>query len=151
MSDKIKRTMDTLEKPTSNKDVVSTWRMGTMDVKSSFDSGYKAGANLVNKLKMPELPKIDPNAPYKVPKIDKIGSVDEVGKVKDKVDISSEDLKAMRELAEMKNIQNFVTLTPTIQVQTGDINNGYDVDTIIDRIGRHLEEEFAASAKGTYE
>ena len=42
-------------------------------------------------------------------KIDKVG---EVGKIRDTVDISSEDLKTMRELAEMKNIQNFVTLTP---------------------------------------
>jgi Phage-related protein len=79
-----------------------------------------------------------------------INRVNEVGKINDKVDIASEDLKVMRELAEMKNIQNFVTLTPTVQVQTGDINNGHDVDTIIRRIEQHLEEEFVASAQGVY-
>ena len=60
-----------------------------------------------------------------------INKVNEVGRINDTVDISSEDLKMMRELAEMNAIQNFVSLTPTVNVQTGDIRNGYDVDTII--------------------
>lgn len=80
--------------------------------------------------------------------IDKVG---EVGKIRDKVDISSEDLKTMRELAEMKNIQNFVTLTPTVSMtHTGNINNGYDIETIISRIEQKLEEEFISAAEGVY-
>ncbi|MGX4583370.1 hypothetical protein [Paenibacillus chitinolyticus] len=81
---------------------------------------------------------------------DEIKKVKKVGKIEDKVDISSEDLKVMRDLAEMKSIQNFVTLTPTVNVQTGDINTSDDVDTIIDRITQHLNEEVAANAKGAY-
>ncbi|WP_053374256.1 hypothetical protein [Paenibacillus sp. FJAT-27812] len=81
------------------------------------------------------------------PNINRVG---EVGKINDTVDISSEDLKTMRELAEMKNIQNFVSLQPTVSVQTGDINNGYDIDTIIGRIERSLNEEIASSAEGVY-
>ncbi|MNW66353.1 hypothetical protein D3C74_448200 [compost metagenome] len=50
----------------------------------------------------------------------------------------------------MKSIQNFVTLTPTVQVKTGDINNGADVDTIIKKIGDHLEEQFVSTAQGVY-
>ncbi|PNQ78866.1 hypothetical protein [Paenibacillus sp. F4] len=79
-----------------------------------------------------------------------VGKVDKVGKIEDKVDISSEDLKVMRDIAEMKSIQNFVTLTPTVQVKTGDINNGADVDTIIKKIGDHLEEQFVSTAQGVY-
>ncbi|MOA70281.1 hypothetical protein D3C78_1990520 [compost metagenome] len=56
----------------------------------------------------------------------------------------------MRELAEMKSIQNFVTLTPTVQVTTGPINQGADIDTIVRRIEQTLEEEIAASASGVY-
>ncbi|PPA86523.1 hypothetical protein C4A75_04620 [Brevibacillus laterosporus] len=56
----------------------------------------------------------------------------------------------MRELAEMKNIQNFVTLTPTVQVQTGDINKGADIDTVVAEITKVLETEVANSAKGVY-
>lgn len=150
VSDRVKSMMNMLEKPTSTKGVVSTPRMQSKDIKQSFDVGYSAGAGLLSKFKMPELPGIDPNASYNVPKIDKIGSVDEVGKIKDSVDVSSEDLKVMRELAEMQSIQNFVTLTPTVNVQTGDIRNGYDIDTIIRRIEQSLEEQIATSAAGVY-
>ena len=66
------------------------------------------------------------------------------------VDLSTEDMKTMRDLAEMKNIQNFVTLTPTVSVQTGDINNGYDIQTIVNRITESLEKEIAMSAQGVY-
>lgn len=79
--------------------------------------------------------------------IDKVGKV---GKIEDKVDISSEDLKLMRELAEMKSIQNFVTLTPTVNVTTGDIRNDVDVDMIVRRIEESLEREIANSAQGVY-
>jgi tape measure domain-containing protein len=79
-----------------------------------------------------------------------INKVNEVGRINDTVDISSEDLKMMRELAEMNAIQNFVSLTPTVNVQTGDIRNGYDVDTIISRIEQSLTEQIASSAQGVY-
>ncbi|WP_143781438.1 hypothetical protein [Paenibacillus amylolyticus] len=79
-----------------------------------------------------------------------IGKVDKVGKIEKEVDISSEDLKTMRELAEMKNIQNYVTLTPTVQVTTGDITNGSDIDTIIGRIEDLITEQISTHAEGVY-
>ncbi|RXZ77246.1 hypothetical protein EBB07_33785 [Paenibacillaceae bacterium] len=77
-----------------------------------------------------------------------IDKVKKVGKIEDKVDISSEDLKVMRDLAEMKTIQNFVTLTPTVQVTTGDINNGTDLDTLLNGIEERMANEIESSAKG---
>jgi len=84
--------------------------------------------------------------------IDKNGlaNVDKVGKIEDTVDVSSEDLKLMRELAEMKSIQNFVTLMPTVQVTTGDIRSDVDVDMIVRRIEESLEREIANSAQGVF-
>lgn len=82
--------------------------------------------------------------------IDNINKIGEVGKIRDTVDISSEDIKLMRELAEMQSIQNFVTLTPTVSVQTGDIHNEQNVDTIINRIKTALETDIASSAQGVY-
>ncbi|MCM3701425.1 tape measure protein [Paenibacillus macerans] len=84
------------------------------------------------------------------PNIDKVGKVGEVGKIKDKVDISSEDLKMMRELANIKTIQNFVTLTPTSIVNTGDIRNGEDFDTIVAKIDQTLQESITAHAANVY-
>lgn len=83
--------------------------------------------------------------------IDKIGKVGEVGKIKNSVDISSEDLRMMRELAEMKNIQNFVTLQP--QLSFGDTHvkqDGRTVDEIVANITTRLNDEIASSAKGVF-
>jgi len=80
--------------------------------------------------------------------LDKVGKV---GKIEDKVDISSEDIKLMREFAEMKSIQNFVTLTPTVNVQTGDVRSEADIDTIVRRIEELLEREIASSARGVFD
>jgi hypothetical protein len=82
--------------------------------------------------------------------IDKIDQVGEVGKIRDTVDISSEDLKMMRELAEMKSIQNFVSLRPSVRVQTGPISKDVDFDTVMAKIETVLTEQIASSAKGVY-
>src|SRR5690606_24005791 len=83
--------------------------------------------------------------------LEKVNKVNSVGRIEDTVDISSEDIKLMRELAEMKAIQNFVTLTPTVNVTTGDIRNDADIDTIIRRIEDFLEREIVNSAQGVFE
>ncbi|WP_341279357.1 hypothetical protein [Paenibacillus sp. FSL H8-0537] len=141
----------------------SDLRMKTTDTTDAYTQGNGAGKDLTDGL----LSTIDnfspdldggfalPTGPVTpvtsgTPDIANVNKVDEVGKVNDTVDIASEDLKTMRELAEMKNIQNFVSLQPTVSVQTGDINNGTDIDTIISRIERSLNEQIASSAEGVY-
>ncbi|KAA1180697.1 tape measure protein [Paenibacillus sp. B2(2019)] len=80
----------------------------------------------------------------------KLKKVDKLGKVEKPIDISKEDLKVMRDVAEMKNIQNFVTLTPTIQMKTGPVTNQANVDSIVSKITQKLNEEIASTAKGLY-
>lgn len=79
-----------------------------------------------------------------------VNKVNELGSINDSVDISSDDLKLLRELAEIQAIQNFVELTPTVQVTTGNINNAGDIDAIINKIGQKLNEEFVSTAQGVY-
>lgn len=114
----------------------------------AYNAGYGAGKKLQDNLNINGMFKDVLGAKDSI--IPTVNKVNEVGKVNGKVDISSEDLKTMRELAEIKNIQNFVKLTPTVKVQTGDIKNGYDVDTIINRITNELETSIASSAEGVY-
>lgn len=82
--------------------------------------------------------------------LNNVNRVNEVGSINDTVDISSDDLKMLRELAEIQAIQNFVELTPTVQVTTGNINNAGDIDAIINKIGQKLNEEFVSTAQGVY-
>jgi len=79
--------------------------------------------------------------------IDKVG---EVGSIKDEVNIGSEDLKVMRDMAEIKALQNFVTLTPTVQVTTGPVMKEMDVDQIIGKIDAYMVQELSASAQGSF-
>ncbi|GIQ70766.1 hypothetical protein DUZ99_01985 [Xylanibacillus composti] len=104
---------------------------------------------------MPELYGADgmPTGAWDVPDepLKEINKVGEVGKIQDTVDISNEDLKVLRDLAEMRNIQNFVTLTPTVQMTTGDIMNSVSAEEIIRQIEDALEAEFASSAEQFFE
>lgn len=134
--------LDGMEAPTSNRNVfdLSKYRMGQMDYGTSFNNGYGALNGMFDKVG---------GALGGWDTIPNIGKVDEVGKIGDTVDISNEDLKAMRELAEMKSIQNYITLTPTVQV-TGD--NHYhatgDVEDMAGMLAVALKTHMDSSVDG---
>lgn len=150
----------------STADVVRLMRFEQMDYAEAYNVGREwgraAGSFLADKVTdvvggiQNFAGKLDGSAMNKMAdimnNIDKNGlaKVGKVGKIEDTVDISSEDIRLMRELAEMKSIQNFVTLTPTVQITTGDIRNDVDVDTIVRRIEESLEREIANSAQGVF-
>ncbi|NFN92854.1 tail length tape measure protein [Clostridium botulinum] len=70
--------------------------------------------------------------------------------INDSVEVSNENLELMNDLAELESLQNFITLTPTVQVTTGDIKEEADIDTIISRIESYMENEMTNSAEGLY-
>ena len=165
MTDGLSNILKNLEEARGNlkskEDVVQLMRFEQKDYADAFKFGQKIGQSVGNFAAdgvqrifnagkaMFDTPKFD--GAFGMPELDNINRINEIGKINDTVDVSSEDIKVMRELAELRNIQNFVSLTPTVRVQTGDINNGYDIDTVVARIEQKLEEEFVASAQGVYE
>ncbi|AOR23011.1 hypothetical protein [Clostridium taeniosporum] len=70
--------------------------------------------------------------------------------INDSVEVSNENLDLMNDLSEIESIQNFVTLTPTVKVTTGDIKEEADINTIISRIESYMENEMINSAEGLY-
>ena len=144
----------------STEDVVKLMRFEQMDYGNGFDMGQdigkKIGGKIVNTAKgMSEKlgnifnsDKIDAATGKNT--IDKIGTVDTVGKIKDDVNIAEEDIKLMRELAEQKAIQNFVTLTPKINTKIGAINENADADRLLGQLTEKLINEVSNSAKGVY-
>ncbi|RXM79250.1 hypothetical protein DP144_00095 [Clostridium tetani] len=70
--------------------------------------------------------------------------------IDDKIDISNEHLEMLRDLAEQESIQNFTTLSPTVQITTGDIKEEADINKIIDKIESYMENELVNSAEGVY-
>ena len=83
---------------------------------------------------------------YDVGNVDSVGSV---GSIESDVNIADEDLKFLRDVAEMRYVQNFVTLTPTVAVDA-QISEKVDVDEVVERIESKLEDEFTAAAEGVY-
>lgn len=84
--------------------------------------------------------------PGDIGNVDRVGSV---GSIDEDVNIADEDLKFLRDVAEMRHVQNFVTLTPTVAVDAK-ISEKVDVDEVVDKIERRLETEFEAAAEGVY-
>lgn len=82
--------------------------------------------------------------------IPNVGSVGEVGKIKDDVNIADEDLKFFRDVAEMRYTQNLVTLTPQVVLSGVQISEKVDIDEVVSRIETKLEDEFVAAAEGVY-
>lgn len=78
-----------------------------------------------------------------------VGKVGAVGSIDEDVNISEEDLRFLRDVAEMRYVQNFVTLTPTVAVDAK-ISEKVDVDDVVKRIETKLEDEFVAAAEGVY-
>ena len=83
---------------------------------------------------------------YDVGNVDSVGSV---GSIESDVNIADEDLKFLRDVAEMRYVQNFVTLTPTVAVDA-QISEKVDVDEVVTKIEKKLEDEFTAAAEGEY-
>lgn len=78
-----------------------------------------------------------------------LDSVGSVGRIDSDVNIADEDLKFLRDVAEMRYVQNFVTLTPTVAMDA-QISERVDLDDVVSAIERKLEGEFVAAAEGVY-
>lgn len=75
------------------------------------------------------------------------------GALKDAVDISSEDLKYMRDLAEMETVNRYTTAEVKVEQinQFGDIHETADVDGIINTLGEGINEAMEKAAEGLHD
>jgi tape measure domain-containing protein len=68
------------------------------------------------------------------------------------VEMSDEDLKYLRDIAERDFINKFTTATlaPNIQITFGDVHQEADANKVAGRIRKILQEEIAMAAEGSY-
>jgi len=165
LSDKVSGIMNSIPEPISNKDLfnLDKYRMGEKDLGDMFSTGYDAGSkmfgkenNFLDNLTGGNAYKGGPFtgfAPTNHPASNDIANVDrvgEIGSIQNSVDISSEDLKMMRELAEMNNIQNFVSLTPSINFGDMHVRQDSDIDIIVAKISDRLNQDISTSVDAVY-
>jgi tape measure domain-containing protein len=84
------------------------------------------------------------NNPLKVEGTGNNGKID--------VDMSDEDIKYLRDIAERDYIANVAsnTLAPNITVTFGDVHETADADAVAGRIKKILQEEIATASEGVY-
>src|SRR5690606_5237569 len=70
-----------------------------------------------------------------------------------KVDMSDEDLKYLKDIAEREYVNKFstATLAPNISISFGDVHETADANKIAGRIRKILQEEIAMAAEGVYD
>ena len=79
-------------------------------------------------------------------------TAENTGKIKDSVDISSEDLKYMRDLAEMEVVNRFTTAEIKVeQINHNNISNEMDLDGVISYLGEGVNEAMEKAAEGVHE
>lgn len=78
------------------------------------------------------------------------GKLDSVGKIEDDLSLDDKSLEILKELATRKSIQNFITLTPTVQVSGVTVREEADVNKLVKKIEKNLSNEIARSTKGVY-
>lgn len=79
-----------------------------------------------------------------------LDSVGEVGKISNDVNIADEDLKLMKDVAEMRYVQNFVSVTPTVTQTIGTVTQTADVNAMLSEAERITRDEMAADAEDIY-
>lgn len=132
-----------------------------IDYGNAWDSGYKFGENIADKFsfKMPKVPDADSSIQDQNALLEKwnrdqedgFGSVDDkLGKIKDSIDVSNENLELMRDLAEQESIQSFVTLTPNVTFGDIQVKEEADINKIISKIESYMENELASNVEGVY-
>lgn len=71
------------------------------------------------------------------------------GKMANEVHIADEDLQFFKDVAEMRYVQNFVTLTPSVSMNA-QISEKVDVKSVVHEISVMLDEQIASSAEGVF-
>lgn len=144
----------------------SAMKLDRFEYGAAFDSGYAVGEGIDDAVSNFDIGSIfDTNVPdpsdyandYAAGGVGSVPSniadtAENTGAIKDSVDISSEDLKYMRDLAEMEVVNRFTTAEIKVDmVNNNTINNEMDLDGVVDYFTTGLEEAMEAVAEGVHE
>lgn len=77
---------------------------------------------------------------------------DNTGAMKDAVSMSAEDLKYLRDIAEMETINRFTTAEIKVEMTNhNNINNEMDLDGVVDYLGEGVEEAMEKASRGVHD
>lgn len=77
-----------------------------------------------------------------------VGTVGQVNKINDDISISDEDMKYLRDLAQVQYVNKFTTLRPEMKVTFGDVRETADTEAIMEAIEDMAEQALASVLVG---
>lgn len=133
----------------------SDYHVQRFEYSKAWDTGAKWGDGAVSKVKSMFTSKVSDKADeidYSRMLADSnnlAATADNTAKIKDAVEITSEDLKYIRDLAEQDYINRFTTAEITVnQTNHNTVNNDMDLDGITEHLRTTMEEQMYAAAEG---
>lgn len=73
------------------------------------------------------------------------GKIEDVGKIKDNINISDENLRLLKEVEKRKFINQFTTLRPEVKVTFGDVKETVDVNKLMCTLETMIEDAYATA------
>jgi tape measure domain-containing protein len=120
----------------------------------AWDAGYSFGEGIDDKVGNLFSQGTEDTFEYEVPDsiTDSLGNIeDNTGTTAKSVDISQEDLKYLRDIAEQEAINRFTTAKITVEMNNqNNINNDMDLDGIVDHLATRVTEAMEVAAAGAY-
>ena len=145
------------EKKIENIDLSSsTFGLERRDLTDAYNAGYSWGEGLGDKFNLDGLTGIGGtgNGLDYDALLSKVGDIgDNTKDIKNSVDVSEEDLKYLKELAERETINRFTTAEITVEMG-GVVNNlgaGDDIDGFMDVLTDKLYETMSVASEGVHE
>lgn len=143
-----------LSKPVEN--YISVPRMESLDIGAQFNKGYAWGSSVddwANKLLNPQQQDMGSGYDYNDLLNKAANNTGDTAKntkdIKDKLDITDEDLKYLRDIAEQDAINRFTTAEVKVEMNNSNsINSELDLSSIVDILGQGLQESLQIVAEG---
>lgn len=145
------------EKKIENIDLSSsTFGLERRDLTDAYSAGYSWGKGVSDKFSIKDLTEIgerETGADYDTLLSEVAGIGDNTKDIKNSVDVSEEDLKYLKELAERETINRFTTAEITVEMG-GVVNNlgaGDNIDGFMDVLTDKLYETMSVASEGVHE
>lgn len=122
---------------------------------SAWDAGYNWGANLQNSIAdklnfSTDMPGVDiPTAADPTALLSDIA--DNTDQIADDVELSSEDLELLRDIAERQEINRFTTAEIRVEmINNNTISSEMDIDGVVNLLEAKVQEQMAVAAEGVH-
>lgn len=135
-----------------------------LDYGKEWGKGYGFGKNLSSKFKLPSLDQLlqnDSSLGYEPPFIpgtedsplgqNMAATAGNTGRMADSMELSEEDVKYLRDVAERDVINRFTTAELSVSMNTtANINSGLDIDGVISQLENKTYETLLSAVEGVY-